>query len=179
MTTLTETWADVWAVLHRAITETGNPARYVSLATLNGDAPALRLVALRHADAEAASVNVHTDRLSLKVPQLLANANVALLAWDPAALVQLRLTGTARLSTGNSDDWAKVPDPSREAYGHQPPPGSPIPASNAWDIVPDPNRLGILRIRLTHVDHVSLDPNGHRRAGFARADDWRGQWLSP
>lgn len=179
MTELAATLAEAWALLARGAADARHPARLVALATLAGDAPSLRTVGLRAARQAEGEIDMHTDALSHKIAEIAAAPSGAVLVWDPGTQVQLRLNGTLGTRPGTAGEWARVPEPSREAYGHMPAPGTPIAHPAAWEIAPDPERFTVLTLRLERIDHVSLDPAGHRRALFTRSDHWCGSWLSP
>ena len=177
--TLPGTWAEIWQVLSEGVARRDAGARLVSLATLSPHGPQCRTLALRSALKQAGEVTLHTDQKSKKVAELEYDPRVSILVWDPKRKVQLRLNGEASVSRGSDANWQAVPEPSREAYGHIPSPGTPIPSSDAWRIEPDIARFTVITARLNTIDYVSLDPAGHRRALFERTDAWKGQWLSP
>ncbi|MFT4961826.1 MAG: pyridoxamine 5'-phosphate oxidase [Paracoccaceae bacterium] len=174
--TLAETLDQAWHLLTR------DTRHGVVLATVDSDgAPQARMVALRHCDQDRGIVTVHTDLLSSKINGLLADPRASLHMWAPNELVQLRLSGTTQIVTGDTVQtlWDRVPNDGREAYGHVPPPGTPILTSGDWSISPSPDRFAVLEISLCHIDVVNLDPKGHRRAEFLRSNTWQGQWVSP
>lgn len=169
--TLDQTW--------QILTQPGTRHMVVLATTDEDGAPQARMVALRHCDRTRAIMRVYTDIKSFKIKGLQADPRVSILLWLPDDLQQLRLSGTAEILTGNPALWDQVPNLNREAYGHMPPPGTPIASSDDWSIAPSPDRFGVLEIRLSHIDAVSLDPKGHRRAEFHQHDNWQGRWLSP
>lgn len=179
MSDLAETHAHVWQVLAAGVGSASHPARFVALATLHDGAPQQRTVGLRAARPDRAEIDIHTDARSTKMAEIALDPAASVLVWDPTSQVQLRLSGTLRARPGTPEEWARVPDPSREAYGHQPPPGTVIATPDAWKIRPDFAHFAVLSLEVLRIDHVSLDPSGHRRAVFVRADGWRGAWLSP
>lgn len=177
---LAETLDQAWALLAQAVSDGRSPLRYVTLATVDThNAPQSRIVVLRKAERAAATLIAFTDRRSDKVGELARNANVAMHLWSTDDLVQLRMNGRADVIQGSPDDWAAVPDQMREAYGHVPSPGTEIAASDAWRIRPDYSHFACIRITLSRIESVCLDPTGHRRANFERRSDWAGVWLSP
>ncbi|WP_372573914.1 pyridoxamine 5'-phosphate oxidase family protein [Ruegeria jejuensis] len=177
---LTETLDQAWGLLDLAISEGRSPLRYVTLATVDGNAaPQVRIVVLRKVDRASGQLTAYTDKRSDKVGQLRQNPQVALHLWSPDNLVQLRMNGTAWVTQGSVEAWDAVPEHMREAYGHVPPPGTTIDRSDDWAIRPDPAYFAALDITLSRIESVCLDPAGHRRANFERADGWIGHWLSP
>lgn len=174
---LAETLDQVWDLL----TQPGT-THLASLATIDENgAPQARVVAVREFNRIQAKVTFQVDLLSLKLKGLTSDPRATLLIWMPKDLVQLRLSGTTEIITGARvlHLWDQTPEAHREAYGHVPPPGTAIGASDDWSIAPSAERLAVLEISLSHIDVVSLEPAGHRRAEFLHKNNWLGQWLSP
>jgi hypothetical protein len=170
-----------WSRLVRGVRDKRAPTRHVTLATLGQDGwPQARTVVLRGADRDMAMLEVHTDLRSAKVAELRAHPKAQLHAWDPRAHLQIRAEVRATVLSGPTvqDRWEKVPDGARLAYGSTPAPGQPVGA--ALDYVKQPNArdFAVLRLTVQGLDLVHLGTN-HRRARFARADGWAGQWLAP
>lgn len=179
---LPEIAAQIWALLQTA-TESDDPAdRFVTFATVDATyAPQVRTVALRHTNRDAAVLEVFTDRLSHKIRELTQNPRASILFWHPETRVQLRLSGTVtiRQESEVADEWNAMPKAQHENYSHMPPPGSQIGTYDDYAQHPNPERFAILRLDLSYIDYVCLAPDTHRRAAFERANDWKGQWLSP
>lgn len=174
---LAETLDQVWGLL-----APGDTNRIGALASLDkAGAPQVRSVALCENDRARGVIAMRADYLSCKTEGLKIDPRVSYHLWMPEEKVQLRLSGTARIITGPEvrSLWDRTPVPNREAYGHVPAPGTPISASGDWKIEPAPDRFAVLEITVSHIDAVSLDPAGHRRAEYLRSDGWQGQWLSP
>ncbi|MFK7753460.1 MAG: pyridoxamine 5'-phosphate oxidase family protein [Sedimentitalea sp.] len=179
---LAATWAQAWDLMQTGVRDARHAARRVVLASVDArGAPQQRMVAMRRADAPQADIDIHTDLLSTKIGEYQANPAACVLVWDPETQVQLRLNGTISIASGaqTAHQWPDMPQRVRENYGHRPTPGQPIATSDGWENVPHPDRFAVLTLHLDHMDHVCLDPNGHRRARFERHTDWRGVWLSP
>jgi pyridoxamine 5'-phosphate oxidase len=180
--TLTGAWSQAWNILQQAIADDRSPLRFVTLATVDANhAPQLRTVVLRELDADAATLCIFTDARSHKVAELGKNNAAALHLWAPDHLIQLRLSGEAQITSGTpiQEQWATVPDHMREAYGHVPPPGTKIAASEAWEVHPDINNFTKITVTLSHIDIVCLSRDGHWRAEFLKKNNWKGDWLSP
>ena len=170
-----------WQHLRRGVADSRSPARYPTFATVSPDGvPEARTVAMRGAAQADAVVEVHTDIVTAKVKALQASPRAALHIWLPKPRLQIRLTTTVEIVTGDSIDaaWAKVPPESRVSYGTHPEPGSPIPDVFAYDKPPVRDRFAVLRCVIDHIDLVELGER-HRRAEFIRADGWNGTWLAP
>jgi hypothetical protein len=180
--TLAGLHAMAWACLVRGVSDRRAPARYPALATSGADGwPALRTVVLRRADPEAATVEVHSDLRAGKIADLSPGPpRAALLVWDAGRALQIRLRGEITVLSGPeaAGRWARVPPASRAGYGAEPPPGTPIPAADAYVRRADPAAFAVLELAIASIDTLHLgDP--HRRARFDRADGWAGCWLVP
>jgi len=143
--------------------------------------PETRIVVLRGADTTAATVAVHTDVGSTKVDELRNNPNATLHHWSDALQLQIRLRGRMKITTGPelADIWAQVPPDARSSYGVTPPPGTPIPASDAYSRAPNPDQFAVLTMTIDEIDLVHLSGDYHRRAVFQRINGWQGAWLAP
>ena len=90
--------AEAWARLGRATGERRRTTGRVARATLNArGGPALRTVVLRSADPAARRLEIRTDRRSVKVVEIEADPTVALLLYEAADEVQIRVEGRAQL----------------------------------------------------------------------------------
>ncbi|QQA42945.1 pyridoxamine 5'-phosphate oxidase family protein [Pelagovum pacificum] len=163
--------ASGWSVLQKG--------RQVAFANVS-NGPDVRTVVLRGVRPELGEVDVHTDIGSSKVAALRADPACAILFWDEAAAIQVRLYAEATILAGDAvrDAWDKVPDASQTAYGKVPPPGTPIDGSLDYRLTPGPENFVILLCRASRIDLVHLGED-HRRAVYERADGWAGRWLSP
>lgn len=170
-----------WQHLGRGVADSRSPARYPTFATVSPQGlPEARTVALRRAARAEAVVEVHTDIVTPKVQALRTNPHAALHIWLPKAKLQIRLSTTVEIITGDAveADWARIPAPSRVSYGTQPAPGTPIGGVYDYEKPPLRERFAVLRCAVDHIDLVELAAR-HRRAEFKRSDDWRGTWLAP
>lgn len=180
-TTLPGLYARAWDILSRGPADRHSPARHIALATTAPDGtPEVRTVVLRAADRAAATLDIHTDLRSAKVAALRQTPTAQTLVWDPRAHLQIRATATATILTGPDAAplWARVPENSRPAYGATPPPGVPIAGPLAYTQTDGATAFAVIRLTLTALDLLHLGDR-HCRARFDRADDWRGDWLSP
>ncbi len=172
----------IWREIGDVGTRRGGFAGLVTLATIAvAGGPELRQVVLRRADRAGGWVEVFTDTTTPKVAEIRANPMVSLLLWHEVDALQIRLLGLAAITEGEAAraDWQAMTEAQRGNYGTQPPPGTPIAESGAFDRVPDPARLAVLRITLREIDAVHLARPHDLRARYTRAADWRGQWVAP
>lgn len=172
---------EAWQHLSRGVADSKSPARYPTFVTVSPDGtPEARTVALRAARRSECVLEVHTDTRTAKIAALHLNPVAAFHIWLPRADLQIRLTSTVDILTGDTVEgqWTKVPPASRVSYGTQPCPGMPIPQAFAYDKSPNRDRFAVLRCHLTDMDLVHLGAQ-HRRAGYRLADGWKGAWLAP
>lgn len=170
-----------WQHLQRGVADRRSPARYPTFATVSPDGlPEARTVTLRRASQSEALVEVHTDLVTPKVTALRASPNAALHVWLPRANLQIRLTTTVEILTGDAVEgaWAQVPPASRVSYGTVPDPGAPIDHVHAYDKPVDRSRFAVLRCAIDHIDLVELGET-HRRAAYVASDGWAGTWCAP
>lgn len=174
-------FAQVWARLVRGVGDRHAPARHPTLATVSSaGGPEARTVVLRAADPGTGTLEIHTDRRSAKVAALQADPRAALHVWDASAHLQTRIEATVTILTGAAvaQIWARVPDPSRQAYGGLPAPGLPVTDPAAHQRRSDPADFAVLRCTVQVIEALHLGPQ-HRRARFSRDAGWAGQWRAP
>ena len=180
--TLSETLEHSWACLIRMANRAAQDRPYVAFGTCDiNNAPQIRTVALRSAHPQRSELEVYADTLSHKIKEIRANSQVSVLAWFPSDLVQLRLSGQARIQSEPETRayWNAQPPGGLLNYSHHPSPGAPIDSSDGYTQSPNPERFALITVTVDHIDHVCLAESGHRRAEFLRSDNWGGQWLSP
>lgn len=172
--------AQAWTLLGRGVADRHAAARHPVLATVSPEGWAdARTVVLRGAVAESALLTVHTDSASEKIAALKANPRCTLLVWNPKAHLQIRIRAKAEISCGDDAAWARMPDGARQVYGGTPPSGTVLddPADHAPG--PDRARFAVIDCQAEEIDLLHLGQDRHRRALYARADGWRGQWIAP
>lgn len=163
--------------------------------TADGD---LRIMVLREATADLARLRFHTDLRSPKCALIGDGAPVSLLAYDPAARVQLRMRGAGWIEHGSllSDAaWERSAPSSRRCYLAEAGPGalldepgsalpedvlhrSPLPE----ETLPGRSNFAVLLVEVRSLDWLRLTHLGGERARFVRAgaeQPWRAEWLAP
>jgi len=180
-TTLEGLHTEVWTRLVRGVHDRRAAARHPTLATVApSGAPQLRTVVLREADRARARLRVYTDAQSAKVAELRARAQAALHVWDSGAHLQMRLSASVTILTGEAvaDLWDQLSNGARLAYGSEPAPGQPLPEALAYRKLPDLGAFVVLDFSVEEMDILYLGAQ-HRRARFTRKDDWSGVWCAP
>jgi hypothetical protein len=160
--------------------------------------PQLRIMILRDVSRDARTLRFHTDSRSTKAEQLRQNPATSVLIYDPAAKVQIRMSGKTHFTaTGDLADmaWSASTPFARRCYMAEASPGTPLaePSSGLPDWIagkqPEENQLADYRANfaalLVEVDTIEwlyLANAGHRRARWqwdAVQNSWAGRWLIP
>lgn len=171
----------VWKTLGHGVADRNHVARHPTLATASKDGvPGVRTVVLRGVDQAAKTVEFHTDLHSGKVHELRKNPRAELHIWDAEALLQIRLSLDVSILTGRdvAEKWAKIPDPSRQAYGTHPIPGSPISGPLDYEKPALQASFAVLVCTVDAIDALYLGVQ-HRRAEFLQICEWDGTWVAP
>ena len=153
--------------------------REVALATSGPDGPEARTVVLRRADRAAGEVEMASDTDTAKVRALRADPRAAVMHWNAEEALQIRLSLEVRIVVGDPGRWEAMPEAARWNYGAVPPPGTPVPAPDAWERPGERSRFAALIGAVRRIDAVLLAEDGHRRAAWDAADGFAGAWLSP
>jgi pyridoxine/pyridoxamine 5'-phosphate oxidase len=178
--------AEGWGLLVRGVADRRSPMHTIAVATVDAEGrPSVRTVVLRAADPAAWTIRFHTDARSRKLAELARQPSVAALAYHPAAKIQLRLTGHARVLAGEAAApiWAKVTPQGRQCYRVAKAPGEPIatPAEGASIDGDGREHFRAVEVEITSIEWLYLAAAGHRRARFRRDAAGRvtGEWLVP
>ncbi|MBE7158183.1 MAG: pyridoxamine 5'-phosphate oxidase family protein, partial [Rhodospirillales bacterium] len=162
------------------------PFHTPALATVAEDGtPAVRTVVLRGFDAEHRYLRIHTDVRSAKVAEMTAHPAVMLHAYDPGQQVQVRLTGRARIHTGDGiarQFWLASQPKSRLCYAVSPGPGQPVEEPPPAPLQEDgaEANFAVFIIQFDALEWLLLASAGHRRARFTwREGELASTWLVP
>lgn len=186
-----------YALLTRGARDRRSAFHTPVLATASADGiPQARTVVLRGFDVEARMLSVHTDVRSDKVTEIETNAGVALLFYDPAQKIQIRVAGTAGVHTNDpvaKAAWSKLQAFSRRCYLAAPPGrDSAEPTSG---LVAELERraptlteseagfahFAVIRTTIRRLDWLYLAALGHRRAAITWDESGQAEatWLTP
>lgn len=193
--TLDDVLADAVQRLTAAVRDRRCAMHTPVVGTADGD---LRMMVLRQASADLATLRFHTDLRSPKAASIGDEALVSVLAYDPEARVQLRMRGRGRIEhSGPAADaaWSRTSPSSRRCYLAECGPGGALEA--AGSAIPDglsqrsPTiaetlsgrcNFAVLLVEVRSLDWLRLDHAGGIRARFVRPDagaPWQGEWIAP
>ncbi|MCW1986043.1 UNVERIFIED_ORG: general stress protein 26 [Sphingomonas sp. R1F5B] len=193
MNRLEDIIADAQARLDAAVADRHAAMHSPVVGTPDGE---MRIMVLRAAAPGLAALRFHTDARSPKVATIARYGRASVLAYDPAARVQLRLAGSARIEQhGALADaaWDAAAVFSRRCYLATHGPGAPL--AEAGSALPA-DLLGrrptleeteaardvfaVLVMEPDTLDWLRLDAQGGVRARFERGEQsWVGNWVAP
>jgi 3-hydroxyisobutyrate dehydrogenase len=188
----------LWATLETAATDRHAGWHTMIVGTATSDAvPDLRTVVLRGCDSPMRRLRFHTDARAPKLDVLRVNPAIALLFYDPALKVQLRLRGRAAIhEQGPLADsaWASTGLMSRRCYLAVEPPGAaaaePITGLPPGLETRAPGReeseagranFAVVTVEAAAADLLYLAAAGHKRAQFSwdKGAPVSARWCAP
>lgn len=183
-----------WDALARGAEDRRSAFHHPVIATTGLDGqPRQRVMILREADPERRFLRVNTDIRSPKIAEWRADPRVAVLGYDPAQKLQIRIEGRAHVHHGDAvaaEAWNRSMRLSRICYGTAPAPGTVIGTGDGFSL-PDPEiaadlaageaHFAAIRITVEKLEWLYLAFEGHRRAQFSwdARGDLRANWLAP
>ena len=190
---------EAWSLIAAGVTNRNSPSHMPAVGTVDPlGMPQLRIMILRDVSRDARTLRFHTDSRSIKAEQLRQNPATSVLIYDPAAKVQIRMSGKTHFTaTGAVADiaWSASTPFARRCYMAEAAPGTPLaePSSGLPDWIagkqPEEEQLADYRANfaalLVEVDTIEwlyLANAGHRRARWqwdAVQNSWAGRWLIP
>jgi pyridoxamine 5'-phosphate oxidase len=187
--TLPEALDRIWALLGRGVADRRHGFHHPVIANVSeAGLPQSRVVVLRAADRQTASLRFHTDRRAAKCADLAARPAVSLTLYDEADRAQLRLDGVASLHAGDAIAalaWDSSQRMSRSCYATLPAPGSILAERDAFALPATDDAIAAGRenfvavvIRLKRIEWLYLRAGGHRRAVFD-LETGAADWLAP
>ncbi len=188
--------SEVWKMLHCGIDRFTDSFHWPILGTINSEGCAMRTVILRQFSETERTLACYTDSRAEKVQEIRRDNRVSWLFYHPKKLIQLRLSGEAKL---HSDDafadklWAKTGITTRLNFCAEQGPGTPIdqPASGLPNFMLKTlptltqsergrDHFMIINCQFDVMDWVLLRPTGNRRARFQwQGDAVKTNWLIP
>lgn len=181
--------ANIWERLDAAATRR-SPFNFLQLATAGADgAPQLRTIVLRRWNGERGTLSFVTDMRSAKIREIRDEPRVALVGFDPAASVQLRLSGEAVIVADETERramWEALRERTLILFDAPHAPGTVLDESGRPLQAIEPaagsayDRFALVTVTLTRLEWLDLSPPDHIRCAFERqGTDWQGMWLTP
>jgi hypothetical protein len=170
----------IWKQLALAKDDRQHPWRTPVLASIDSSGlPHARTVVLRNVDSDSQVLQFFTDSRSPKVTQLSTSPQAQIVFWSKALNWQLRVTAQITIeTTGVAVDaaWRQVEQsPARQDYLSPLSPGDAL-AAEAPKELGHSHHLAIISAKVTHIDWLSLSPEGHQRAEISAGIL---RWLTP
>ncbi len=157
--------------------------KYFTLATTGVDKYArLRLVVLRNVSDDF-KLTFFTDKRSKKVLHIKENNRVCLLFYHHKKMVQLRIEGTAQVSTNQFEikkTWDKMDSEKKKDYLSKEAPGSSIKNPDSLEFLNDGDFFSIVEIAPFRIEYLKLKPSGHVKIKYEKTDKgWSSEHLVP
>ncbi|MFO7799811.1 MAG: pyridoxamine 5'-phosphate oxidase family protein [Rhodohalobacter sp.] len=184
-TTLAEAWERVLARVNEAVSESGHPFRYVTLATVDKtNSPQQRTVVLRDFSDDRI-FTIYTDSRSDKVSQILVNDSASLLFYNEEIKLQFRVSGSASVVNAGEEykrNWDNRGSKSPHSYTSVIPPGTEIKSPKEayhWHLEGTPN-FCLIKIVAERMEFLQLDGVKHIRSEKIVDDkEDTERWISP
>ncbi len=185
---LAAVFESVWQLLEAAVGDLGAPLRTPVVIGHADAAPDGRVMVLRGCRPAISELVFHTDMRSPKALCLQRDSRVAVVGYDAARSVQLRMHGRAHFETdGDAVEaaWGATSPTARRNYATALPPGARLESAGSGqpesvDVAAARANFARLIVDVARVDWLDLAVSGHRRALFeAGADGWTGSWRVP
>ncbi len=143
-----------------------------------------RTMVLRAVNRSALELQFHTDKRSNKINEFAVNKSGAVLVYDMATKVQVRIDAEFRIIDDPAileNRWSKMKSMSKECYAVSKPPGSELkdPINVDYD-VDGVSNFTILSAKVLQLEWLYLCYKGNRRALFDyRTEQPIKSWLVP
>lgn len=182
---LAEAWKRVLRQVNEAVTGSGHPFRYVTLATVDeNNTPQQRTVVLRDFSKER-MFSIYTDSRSDKVSEILENDSVSLLFYDDKIKLQLRVSGSASILKAGEEykrNWDNRGSKSPHSYTSVLQPGTEINSPKEafeWHLEGTPN-FCMIKIEAEQMEFLQLDGVKHIRAKkIMDGKEDKERWIAP
>jgi pyridoxamine 5'-phosphate oxidase len=191
--------AEAFRLLQHGADNRRSPVHTPVVATLDAEErPSQRVMILREIDQQSRRLRFHTDSRSTKIAALTNGSPASVLVYDPAAKIQLRLSGCVWIEQREAAvdaAWESSTLFARRCYMAESGPGelSSVPTSGlpAWiegkqpeeeQIAPARENFALLWFEFDRVEWLYLANLGHRRAHWrwdTATQSWSGNWLIP
>lgn len=157
----------IFEALAAACRHRESPWRTPVLASVSSAGAAeARMLVMREAGLAARRLTFHSDLRSAKLRAIAANPSIELCFWDPAAQLQLRARGEARVAADSArrdSAWARVPVASRRNYARESAPGTVLATETASLSADGFAHFAILDVEVERLEWLWLGAAGHQR----------------
>ena len=160
-----------------------HPFRYFTLATSDSNGIRQRTVVLRKLQDDF-TILFYTDARTPKVQSIQENSNVSALFYHPKKLLQIQITGQARIvedSNRLKQYWNNIGEHSRKDYITKLVPGSEIKNPDHVGYNPEDHHFCAIEINPTTIEYLQLKRPNHLRPRFHKDEkgECSGQFLTP
>lgn len=188
---------EAWRRFRCAADRRADPFRLVAFVSVDdlGRPEPLTLVLRGAGDLDSPSLWFHVDRRSAKVTNIRRRPSVALLCYDPADHIQIRVRGSGHVHTDDAmadEHWAQVEITAdhiasimRTGDAERPTP-QPDPRMDAITAEADPDRLrawranfAVIEVLVEEIDWCQTIGPHQRRALLRAAGGWKAEPLDP
>lgn len=184
-----EAFDRTWEALRSGATS-GNPFNFLQLATVNErGSPEVRTIVVRQVDRNDAALYFVTDVRSPKMEDIGHNHNVALVGYDAASRVQIRLTGSANTVGDHerlAEQWGRLSEKTRDSFHSPVAPGTRLyPDEKVLSAVEKDEmstfkRYCLMRVNLATLECLDISQAEHVRYCFVRSErGWLGARRAP
>lgn len=169
--------------LRQGAVKRGHPFRYCTMGTVGSEKSLrMRTVVLRRV-TENLGLIFYTDNRTKKIDHIKENAAVSLLFYHPKKLLQLKVTGKAKIITDEKTlqkYWSGVQPSSRKDYTTVLAPGTEITNPDAVAYLEEKAHFCILEITPFSIEYLKLKRPNHLRVLYTLEEDrWSGTFLVP
>ena len=178
-------YKDIWVSLENAVVDRKSGFHTFTLATIDNDVPDARTVVLRGCDEKNNILSFHTNNNSHKIQDISINNKVSALFYDKDIKIQIRISGIANISNGNTyckNKWDGMSKQSKQCYYQNFNPGESIDSPGEVKTLLNngiSKNFTIIDIGIIKIDWLHLSSSGHTRAKFNRENKFQGEWIAP
>jgi pyridoxine/pyridoxamine 5'-phosphate oxidase len=175
---------EAWGLIAAGVTDRKSPSHMPVVGTVDAlGMPQLRIMILRDASLDTRTLRFHTDSRSIKAEQIRQNPSSSVLIYDPAAKVQIRMSGKTHFTAvGDVADtaWSESTPFARRCYMAEAGPGTPLKEEE--QLADYRANFAALLVEIETIEWLYLANAGHRRARWqwdSAQKSWAGHWLIP
>jgi hypothetical protein len=181
----------VWDQMVRGALQNRHDFHWPVVATTNGKQARARTVVLREASRNTRTLWMYSDRRAGKMKDIAEHPQMEWCFFSKRHMLQVRATGPVVVLTEGAqvdEIWKNLPAAGRMNYSAAFPPGSAMSEPGTglpldWDEAGQKElgkeNFALIGTQLDVLDCLHLHREGHYRARFEWAEDWKGTWVVP